>query len=169
MLFFFVHSTVSAYLNSISGLLYKDYICSMRHYKHTEQKANLIMRLLICLIGAYCVIMGILVAKSSSLFQVNATISSLSTGAVTGIFTLGLFYPWASQKVSRTGWDGCSEHIYYTSQLEQATLVGTITSMVLMTFLIVGSQMHKNVYTTLPTSTEGCAARNITVPPNSGL
>lgn len=93
-------STVSAYLNCVSGLLYKDYICRyVPDFQHTERKANLIMKLIICLLGVYCIGMGVLVERSTSLFQVQITMSSLINGAVVGVFTLALFYPWASQKV----------------------------------------------------------------------
>lgn len=136
-------STVSAYLNCISGLLYKDYVCSIKAYRHTEYRANVIMKLIIVALGVYSVAMGFMVEGSGSLFQVQSTIIGLTIGGVVGIFTLALFYPWASHT---------------------ATMCGAVTSMALMAWIIVGSIMHKtNVYIPLPTSIDGCAARNITI------
>lgn len=92
-------STVSAYLNCVSGLIYKDYVCRIKTFRHTERRANVIMKLIIVVLGVYCIAMGFLVEQSNSLFEVQVTVTSLSTGAVVGIFTLALFYPWASQAV----------------------------------------------------------------------
>lgn len=92
-------STVSAYLNCVSGLIYKDYVCRIKAFRHTERRANVIMKLIIVVLGVYCIAMGFLVEHSNSLFEVQVTVTSLSTGAVVGIFTLALFYPWASQAV----------------------------------------------------------------------
>lgn len=98
-------STISAILNSVSGILYTDYICHLGWFEPTERRANAIMKAVIVLIGALCIALGFVVEKSTSLFQVMFTVSSLTNGAVFGVFTLALFYPWSSQKVCvRSGW-----------------------------------------------------------------
>lgn len=90
-------STISAILNAVSGILYTDYICHL--IEPTERRANMIMKATIVLIGALCIALGFVVEKSTSLFEVVLTLSSLTNGAVFGVFSLALFYPWSSQKV----------------------------------------------------------------------
>lgn len=92
-------STVSAYLNSVAGIIYKDYICKIRGFKHTESRANVIMKSIVVAVGVYSVLLGFVLEKSSSLFQAIYTVIGLTTGIVFGVFTLGLFYPKANSKV----------------------------------------------------------------------
>lgn len=95
-----IFSTFSAILNSVSGILYTDFVRNITSYRHTERKASMIMRSIIVLIGAASIGLGFVVEKSTSLFQVMFTLLSLTNSAVCGVFALALFYPRASQKAS---------------------------------------------------------------------
>lgn len=91
---------MSAQFNSLAGVIYFGFIKSLTFYKHTEKKANFIMKFIIFLLGIYSILMGLIVAKYSSIFQIFSTIKGLTNGAIFGIFTLGTLYPWANKKVS---------------------------------------------------------------------
>lgn len=92
-------STVSAYLNSLAGLIYKDYICKVPGFKHSESNANVIMKSTIVVIGVYTLVMGLLLENSPSMFQVLYTLAGITQGVVFGVFTLGMFYPKANCRV----------------------------------------------------------------------
>lgn len=146
------YSTISANLNSLSGIVYKDYIATNRNFKHTEKKANLIMKGIIVLVGIYCVLMGLVVEHVKSIFQVLNTVFGLTQGAVFGVFALGMLYPRANGK---------------------AAFWSTIFSMGILSWIIIGSQVYQSKgllnYRPLPSTTDGCDVRNITVWNNTSL
>lgn len=92
-------STVSANLNALAGIVYKDYICKLRGFKHTESKANIIMKSIVVVLGVYTVLSGFLLENSSSLFQALYTVAGVMQGVVFGVFSLGFFYPRANHLV----------------------------------------------------------------------
>lgn len=94
-------STVSATMNSLAGIIYLDYVKPLKFYRHTERKANLIMKAIIILFGFECVFGAFFVAKFSSLLQLIITVGGTIIGAKFGIFTLGMLYPWANRQVNR--------------------------------------------------------------------
>lgn len=83
----------------MAGLAYGDYICKIRGFRHTETKANYIMKGIVFGLGVYCLLMGFVVEQYDSLFQITNTITGLTYGAVFGVFVLGMLYPWANYKV----------------------------------------------------------------------
>lgn len=91
-------STLSASINSLSGIVYFDYI--KPHIHHTEHKANLIMKLFVFFSGIYCIFGGIAVEKFSSILQIVYSIGGVSFGSVTGVFLLGMLVPRAHGRVS---------------------------------------------------------------------
>lgn len=93
-------STVSSYLNAIAGIIYKDYVCLIPGFKHSEVKANRIMKFTVVVIGVYTVVCGFLLENSNSLFQMIYTVAGLTQGVIFGVFALGLFYPKANYKVN---------------------------------------------------------------------
>lgn len=93
------YSTISANLNSLAGILYSDYIRPLNLFKHSDAAANLTMKLTIVTIGIYCVLSGFIVERVASIFQVVNTIVGITSGAVFGVFCLGMLYPRANYKV----------------------------------------------------------------------
>lgn len=130
-------STMSANLNSLSGVLYEDYV--RKWVKHTEEKANRIMKLIVLIVGVYCILMGFMVEQFTSILQMVMTVTSVSNGTTLGVFALGMLWPWANKN---------------------GAFWGTVTSAVAVFGLVIGSQiMIKNgeiVYPKLPFSTEDC-------------
>lgn len=93
-------STVSAYMNSLAGIAYNDYIRPRNLFKHNDQNANLCLKILTFLFGAYCVLGGVIVERFGSIFQLVNTIAGSMVGAMFGVFSLGMLYPWGNAKVS---------------------------------------------------------------------
>ncbi|KAH8306385.1 hypothetical protein KR018_009756 [Drosophila ironensis] len=94
-------SSLSANLNSFAGVVYFDYI--KPHIKHTDARANAIMRMVILAMGAYCILGGFVVQNFNSIIQTMWTITGINTGAVVGVFLLGMFVPRCNAKVAVTG------------------------------------------------------------------
>lgn len=93
-------STVSATMNSLSGIAYNDYIRPMNLFKHNDSNANLTMKLVTIAIGLLSVLGGVAIEHFKSIFQLVNTITGCTTGAMFGVFTLGMVYPWANAKVN---------------------------------------------------------------------
>lgn len=93
-------STVSANLNSFAGVIYLDFIKPLKSYRHTERRANFIMKTIIVLLGIECAMGALVVEKFESIFQMMNTVAGTSTGAIIGVFTVGMLYPWANKHVS---------------------------------------------------------------------
>lgn len=92
-------SIVSPILHSMSGILYKDCIRPFKLFTDNDANANLTMRIIIFAIGTYCAASSILVESFHSAFQILNAITSMTTGAKIGVFTLGLFWPWTNINV----------------------------------------------------------------------
>ncbi|XP_017488496.1 PREDICTED: sodium-coupled monocarboxylate transporter 2, partial [Rhagoletis zephyria] len=136
-------STMSANLNALAGVVYFDYI--KPHVKHTERKANLIMRAFICLCGAYSIFGGLVVEKFSSILQVIYSIGGVTMGSVFGVYLLGMLVPQAHGR---------------------AAFWSVIASMVAMFVIVMGAQGRLH-YSALPTSVENCPTANATLSSNS--
>ncbi|KAH8355921.1 hypothetical protein KR200_002246 [Drosophila serrata] len=130
-------STLSASINSLGGVVYFDYI--KPHIRHTEHKANVIMKLFVLFAGIYCIFGGMMVEKFNSILQVLYSIGGVSFGSTCGVFMLGMLVP--------------SSH-------GRAALSGVIASITVMASIVICS-WGRNHYDTLPKTTEGCPAPNL--------
>ncbi|KAM7360896.1 LOW QUALITY PROTEIN: sodium-coupled monocarboxylate transporter 1-like [Cochliomyia hominivorax] len=91
-------STMSAMLNSLAGVVYFDYIKPF--IRHTDERANNIMKIFVVIMGGYCILGGIVVQKFNSIIQTINTIQGINIGAVVGIFLVGMFVPRVNGKVA---------------------------------------------------------------------
>lgn len=130
-------STMSANLNSLAGVMYEDYI--RKFVKHSDEKANNIMKLTIVVTGIYCVLMGLVVEEFSSILQMVMTVSSVSNGTTFGVFCLGMLWPKANK---------------------HGALFGCLLSALTIIVLVVGSQIklmnNEIIYPILPSSIDEC-------------
>lgn len=90
-------STLSASLNSLAGIVYFDYI--KPRIKHTESRANFIMKSIVLFTGLYCIAAGVIVEKFSSIIQMLYSITGVTFGAVFGVFLLGMLVPQSHGRV----------------------------------------------------------------------
>lgn len=95
-------SIVAPILHSLSGILYKDCIRPLNLFPDNDANANRAMRLIIFAVGTYCAFSSALVEEFQSAFQVLNAVTSMTTGAKVGVFTMGLFWPWTNINVNST-------------------------------------------------------------------
>ncbi|KAL7728675.1 hypothetical protein ACLKA6_004056 [Drosophila palustris] len=135
-------SSLSASLNSLAGVVYFDYI--KPHIRHTEARANGVMKLVIVGMGGYCILGGFLVQNFKSIFQTMWTITGINMGAVVGVFLLGMFVPRVNGKVAMTS---------------------ILFSVVVMAWIIINAQLNIKAglvkYEILPNSLDQCEARGL--------
>ncbi|XP_030573592.1 sodium-coupled monocarboxylate transporter 2-like [Drosophila novamexicana] len=135
-------SSLSANLNSFAGVVYFDYI--KPHIRHTEARANGFMKLVIIAMGGYCIVGGFIVQRFNSILQTMWTITGINTGAVVGIFLLGMFVPRVNGKVAMTS---------------------ILFSVLAMLWVIINAQMNIKAglikYEVLPNTLDQCEARGL--------
>lgn len=137
-------STMSANLNSLAGIVYFDYI--RPKIQHTEEKANLIMKTIVVIVGIYCILAGVIVQNFKSLLQISLTISGVAFGSLFGVFMLGILVPRAHSK---------------------PVYIALTISLVLSIAIALAGKIQGSMgilrYDPLPTTVEGCSKINITV------
>ncbi|XP_071449636.1 sodium-coupled monocarboxylate transporter 2-like [Hetaerina americana] len=96
-------SSMSTGLNSMSGVIYEDFVRPMSGWKHTESRASVVLRITVVTIGGICVALVFLVEKLGTLIQASKSMGAITAGPLLGIFSLGLFFPWANSKGALAG------------------------------------------------------------------
>lgn len=62
-------STMSASLNSLSGIIYEDWVRPFNFFKHSDRASNLSMKTIVVVLGLYCVAMGLVVDQFQNILQ----------------------------------------------------------------------------------------------------
>ncbi|PSN54833.1 Sodium-coupled monocarboxylate transporter 2 [Blattella germanica] len=132
-------STMSSCLNSLGATLFEDFVRPCLNVKVSDKVASNIIKIIVIIIGAVCVVMVFLVDKIGGILQLAMSTNGVASGATFGLFTYGMFYPRGEPK---------------------GALVGSIVSLVFMSCVVFGAQKSladgSLVYPKLPTSIEGC-------------
>ncbi|KAG5318278.1 SC5A8 protein, partial [Pseudoatta argentina] len=132
-------STMSAGLNTVAGTIYEDFIDPWMPENNKETKAANIMKVTVVILGILCVGMVFVMDRLGDIFQLSLTLTGITAGTMTGLFSLGMLVPWATAK---------------------GAVIGAVVSMTMMLWIIVGAQWHMAnrslYYEPLPSSTEGC-------------
>ncbi|KAG1701238.1 Sodium-coupled monocarboxylate transporter 1 [Nymphon striatum] len=113
-------STMSSGMNSLAAVTVTDVI---RPYfgGMEENVATHVTKFLVFFYGALCIGFVSIVEKLGSILTVTATFFGIIGGPLAGIFTLGIFFPWANSKGASIGlllglffsmWIGVCELIY---------------------------------------------------------
>ncbi|XP_047115232.1 sodium-coupled monocarboxylate transporter 2-like [Schistocerca piceifrons] len=137
-------SSMSGSLNSLSGTIYEDFVLPRVSDKISDEKVNFIMQGIVLAVGVICVALVFVVEKLGTVLELGYSIAGVTSGALLGVFTLGMLFPWANGK---------------------GAIAGGLASMALVSVILVGAQNAMAtgtiVYPWLPTTTDGCAA-NVT-------
>ncbi|XP_035736349.1 sodium-coupled monocarboxylate transporter 2-like isoform X1 [Vespa mandarinia] len=132
-------STMSTGLNSMSGVIYEDIIKPCLKKPISNVGASRIMKVIVVLMGIICVGLVFLVEKLSSLIQAGKSLSGITAGPLLGIFTLGMFFPFANSV---------------------GALIGGIISLNLVAWISFGTQAAissgKIIFPIKPVSIDGC-------------
>ncbi|XP_069699563.1 sodium-coupled monocarboxylate transporter 1-like [Periplaneta americana] len=132
-------STMSTVLNSLAATLFEDFVRPCLSVNISDRASNNIIKLLVVIIGAICVVLVIVVDKIGGVVQLTMSTSGVTNGATIGLFSFGMFYPRGNAK---------------------GALIGSIVSLLSMGWLVFGTQ--KAIadgtlrYPKLPTSAAGC-------------
>ncbi|XP_026465208.1 LOW QUALITY PROTEIN: sodium-coupled monocarboxylate transporter 1-like [Ctenocephalides felis] len=96
-------SSMSTGLNSMTGVIFQDLIKPMYKKPITEERASFIMKIIVVIIGAICVALVFVVEKMGTLVQASKSLSGITTGSLLGVFSMGMFFPWANSKGALAG------------------------------------------------------------------
>lgn len=90
---------MSANLNTLSGTIYEDFILPYFAWAKSDKAASNIMKGLVVVNGAICVILIFLVEKLGSVLQISLSFTGMTAGPILGLFTLGMLFRKANTKV----------------------------------------------------------------------
>lgn len=126
-------SSMSSSLNTIAGTIYEDFI-RPKFPNFTEKRASDTMKLLVILIGITILGLVFVVERMGQVFRVCFILNGLTSGALFGIFTAGMF----SRTINTKG-----------------VISGAIGSILVLSVVIIGSIALPKPQS-LPISTAGC-------------
>ncbi|XP_059477403.1 sodium-coupled monocarboxylate transporter 1-like [Neocloeon triangulifer] len=145
-------SSMSTGLNSITGVLYEDFVKPSVKKPWSEAKASFLMKVVVAVVGSICVALVFLVERMGAIIQVAKSLSGITAGALLGTFSLGMFFPWANSA---------------------GAMAGGISSMLLVAYISLGTQAHiasgKISYPKKPFSVSGCSLEQLSVLNNSTI
>lgn len=139
-------STISSNLNSLGATLFEDFVRPCIKQKISDHRANVLIKCVVIVIGGLCLAFVMVVDKLGAVLQLCLRMQGVTYGAMIGLFSMGMFYPRANTK---------------------GALAGSICSLLVMGWLVFGSQKEmaegRMRDVSLPTSVDGCGF-NVTMP-----
>lgn len=94
-------STLSAELNTVSGLIYHDFI--IKWFPVNEKRGALIMKIIVLINGIYYISVSPLASKSKYIFELALSMGGITYGAKTGITLLGTTFPRSNARGAACG------------------------------------------------------------------
>ncbi|GAB6027940.1 hypothetical protein CHUAL_002149 [Chamberlinius hualienensis] len=131
-------STLSSVLNALATVTLMDYIVPFRP-NMSEKKTLVLSKVLSAAYGVLCIALVSVVENLGGVIRAIFALSGAIGGPLLGVFTLGIFFPWATYK---------------------GALAGFITSLAVCFWATVGNMLYISDMRHLPISTTGC---NITL------
>ncbi|XP_065354358.1 sodium-coupled monocarboxylate transporter 2-like [Calliphora vicina] len=132
-------SSLSTVLNSLSGVVLKDFVEPYRKTPFTERQTAVILRVVVLFFGFSAMALVKVVEKLGMVMQLSATVNSISTGPMLGVFTVGMTMPFVKT---------------------ESVLTGCITAALTMAYVAIRSQIDSATgvlkFPTKPVSVEGC-------------
>ncbi|GJQ68454.1 hypothetical protein Trydic_g17033 [Trypoxylus dichotomus] len=142
-------STLSAHMNSLSGIIYEDFVSFYVPEDITQKQISNILKIIVVIIGIISTILVFVVEHLGSLFALVISLSGITLGSTLGLFMLGMMIP---------------------SATSQGALFGSIASLFCMTFIVIGNQIYKAkgliTYAPKPSSIDGCLINSTLLPHN---
>ncbi|KAJ9580889.1 hypothetical protein L9F63_023934, partial [Diploptera punctata] len=137
--------TVASALNSLTAITVKDFINGAFKVQLPEEKGAMIGKWISFAFGLLSFGLVFVVAQLGSVLQVALSFNGMVGGVTLGLFTLGMFFPWANSK---------------------GALIGVLTATVLVLWIGFGTQAELAsgtlVFEEKITSIEGCQCVNLT-------
>ncbi|KAF5302557.1 hypothetical protein FQR65_LT00929 [Abscondita terminalis] len=114
-------SSLSTQLNTVSGILYLDFIRPCLSLNISENKASTIIKLLTIAFGLINIGFIFLIEKLGSVFELFHLGIGIASGPLLGLFTLGMLCPIVNKK---------------------GALIGAVTAFALMSLIIIKNQIY---------------------------
>ncbi|XP_046659526.1 sodium-coupled monocarboxylate transporter 1-like [Homalodisca vitripennis] len=97
-------SSVSSWLNSVGGSMYKDFMeVFYPNVHHSEAKQSRIIKAIILILGITSVLLVFVVERLGQILQLSVTIMGVEYGPMISLFTLGIFFPRVNTKGAIAG------------------------------------------------------------------
>ncbi|KAG8229026.1 hypothetical protein J437_LFUL007581 [Ladona fulva] len=133
-------SSMSTGLNSMSGVIYEDFIRPFRKVPMSEEQASFLMKIICVIIGVFCFCMVFAVENMGAANQLNESMAGVTNGPLLAVFVLGMFFPWTNAK---------------------GTLIGGLAGLVTMGYVCFGTQVAMSngeiTFEKKPATVEGCS------------
>ncbi|KAL3283630.1 hypothetical protein HHI36_006769 [Cryptolaemus montrouzieri] len=138
--------TVASALNSLSAVTMEDFIEGALQKKIPKSKGASWAKYISIAYGAISFILVFVVAKLGSVMQVAISFNGMVGGVTLGLFTLGMFFPWANSK---------------------GAIFGSLVAVAVITLMCIGQQIYiaegHLQEESMPTSIQGCDNMNSTL------
>ncbi|XP_075145580.1 kin of rumpel isoform X2 [Haematobia irritans] len=132
-------SSLSTALNSLSGVLLKDFVETYRSEPLTERQTAIGLRAIVVVFGFSSMAMVRVVEKLGMVMQLSTTVGSMTAGPLFGMFTVGMTMPFVKT---------------------ESVLTGCISAALVMAYVAIRSQIDAAMgllkFPTKPVSVEGC-------------
>ncbi|XP_013106006.2 sodium-coupled monocarboxylate transporter 1 isoform X1 [Stomoxys calcitrans] len=132
-------SSLSTCLNSLSGVLLKDFVEAYRSQPLTERQTAIALRSIVVVFGFSSMAMVKVVEKLGMVMQLSTTVGSMTAGPLFGLFTVGMTMPFVKT---------------------ESVLTGCISAACLMAYVAIRSQIDAAMgllkFATKPVSVDGC-------------
>ncbi|KAF2897368.1 hypothetical protein ILUMI_08807, partial [Ignelater luminosus] len=96
-------SSVSTFLNAVSGTIYRDFVEPFMPTTTSERKASNILKLITLIVGLISTGLIFLVEKVGSILRLAITACGITAGPVLGVFTMGMLLPIVNRKGAISG------------------------------------------------------------------
>ncbi|KAF4521053.1 hypothetical protein B566_EDAN008125 [Ephemera danica] len=138
-------SSMSTGLNSITGVIYEDFVKPLNRKRPlSEAHASLLMKVVVVIFGTVCVGLVFMVEQMGAVIQAGKSLAGITAGALLGIFSMGMFFPWANSI---------------------GAMAGGISGMLLVGWISLGTQAHiaagRIVFPKKPVSVSGCSYQQL--------
>ncbi|XP_013391934.1 sodium-coupled monocarboxylate transporter 1 [Lingula anatina] len=134
-------STISSGLNSLATVftldLFEQFCCK----NMSDKRATITSKIMSVVFGILMMGLTYVASLLGGVLQAALALFGMIGGPLLGVFTLGMFFPWAN-------WKGA--------------LAGLITGLVMTFWIGIGAQIYKPILWTAPVSTAGCNVANAT-------
>ncbi|KAG8301691.1 hypothetical protein J6590_047886 [Homalodisca vitripennis] len=115
-------SSISSGLNTVAGTMYEDFVVYvLKGEKLSETRQNLVTKILVLVLGLLYILGVFVIERLGAIFQMVQSLVGATNGSLSGLFTLGIFFPQANA----TG-----------------AIAGTLTSLVVMSMVVFGAQVY---------------------------
>ncbi|PSN54836.1 hypothetical protein C0J52_02935 [Blattella germanica] len=132
-------SSMASGLNCLAATIFEDFVRPWLRSDEDERTGNYIMKTIVFVVGVICVFLVVIVEKLGGVLEISYSAQGMTCGALLGLFSLGVFFPWANAK---------------------GALWGSVSSLLLVGWIVSGAQnaiaTGQLKHTKLSSSIAGC-------------